>query len=112
MAILRKLPKGYEHKIDFTKYHHKAVYDYALTAAASFVVSSIENPTFYDALKVFFEKIYKEDKHFELDSGLLNGLTIKQLDKISTLHPKIKEDKGFIGNYFNKQFNEELSEEN
>ncbi len=39
-------------------------------------------------------------------------LTIKQLDKLAELEPKIRQDKIFIGSYFQKQFSEELSQEN
>jgi hypothetical protein len=34
------------------------------------------------------------------------------MDKLSSIYPDIKEDKNFIGAYFQKQFNDELSKEN
>jgi len=34
------------------------------------------------------------------------------MDKLASLHPKIREDKVFTGSYFQKQFSEELNQEN
>ena len=43
---------------------------------------------------------------------MCNMLTLKQMDRLAGLHPKLREDKVFIGSYFQKQFCEELSPEN
>jgi hypothetical protein len=34
------------------------------------------------------------------------------MDKLASLHPKIREDRVFTGSYFQKQFSEELNQEN
>ena len=39
-------------------------------------------------------------------------MTPKQLDKLAQLHDRIRNDEVYIGNYFQKMFFEELSEEN
>jgi hypothetical protein len=75
-------------------------------------VTDLQNPSFYEALKAFFLKEYTTNKYFELNQTLLDRLTVAQLDKLATLHPKIREDRVYIGSYFQKQFSEELSKEN
>jgi hypothetical protein len=65
-------------------------------------VSDLVNPKFWDSLGKYFEKEYTTNKHFELSQILLDRLTLKQLDKLATLHAKVREDKAFIGSYFQK----------
>eukprot|EP00347_Sterkiella_histriomuscorum_P016748 403352004 len=108
---LKRLPAGFEHKIDFTKYHVKAVGDWANSQGLN-KIADLTNESFYTALKGYFDLMFQKDKHFALSQSFCNALTLAQLDKIATLHPKIKEDKTFVGSYFNKQFHDELSQEN
>ena len=75
-------------------------------------MSDLVNPKFWESLGKYFEKEYTTNKHFELSQTMLDRLTLKQLDKLATLHAKVREDKAFIGSYFQKQFAEELSLEN
>ena len=75
-------------------------------------VSDLVNPKFWEALSKHLDKEYSTNKHFELSQTLLDRLTLPQLDKLATLHAKVREDKTFIGSYFQKQFAEELSLEN
>lgn len=65
-------------------------------------MSDLQNPTFYAALADFFTEEYKTNKHFELSQDLCDKLTLAQLDRFATLHPKIREDKVYIGSYFQK----------
>ena len=68
---------GFEHEIDFTKYHYRSVYyAYAVNGKFSKFVSDLQNDTFYEALKKFFENEYTTNKHFELDQNFLDKLTL------------------------------------
>ncbi|CDW90653.1 UNKNOWN [Stylonychia lemnae] len=108
---LRNLPEGWEHKLDFTQYHHKSVAFWAFCNSSR--ISDIQNDSFFESLKAFFNERYEQKKTFLLDHNFLRfGLTLQQLDRLGALHPKIKEDKHFIGSYFQKQFHDELSSEN
>lgn len=78
------------------------MYNFACDPSRSYIISDIENPTFYEVLAKYFEDAYKENRHFALNASFLNQLTLAQLDKIATLHPNIKDDKFFIGSYFQK----------
>jgi hypothetical protein len=69
----------------------------------------MENESFYESLKAFFEEKYEEDKYFIISDYLCQYLTLEQMDKLADLHQKIREDETFIGHYFQKYFAEELS---
>lgn len=75
-------------------------------------MTDLQNESFFERLKVFFEAEFPRNKHFELNQQLCDHLTLAQMDKLASLHPKIREDKVFTGSYFQKQFSEELNQEN
>lgn len=60
----------------------------------------MQNDSFFNQLKAFFEEEFQKNKHFELNQTFLDRLTLAQLDRLATLHPKIREDKVYIGSYF------------
>ncbi len=113
---INDLPKGLEHKIDFTLFKPEAVYHFAMSTYRAF---DIENPTFYTALKNFFVEAYTPPPHsraqfssFTIEPSFCNMLTLEQMDKVKAFMPeKIGEDLTFIGAYFQKVFHEELSSE-
>jgi hypothetical protein len=93
------MPNGFEHSIDFNNYNPKSVYNFANESSR---ISDLDNPTFYESLQNHFDEVFIKDKHFLLSQNLCNALTLKSLDKLASLHPKIKEDKNSIGSYFQK----------
>ena len=107
---IQRIPSGFEHEIDFSKYHHRSVYfSFATNGTFGKAISDLQNDSFYEALKKFFENEYLTNKHFELNQTFLDRLTLQQMDRLASLHVKIREDKLFTGSYFQKMFNEELS---
>ena len=66
-SSLSQLPNGFEHTLDFTKYHPKAVYElFSTNDVIGRWVSDMVNPKFWEALGKFLEKEYSTNKHFEL----------------------------------------------
>jgi hypothetical protein len=51
---LEKLPNGFEHEIDFTEFNPISVYNYTV-GRTNKKISDMENPTFYEGLKRYFE---------------------------------------------------------
>ncbi len=64
---LDRLPAGFEHTLDFTKYHPKAVYEqFANNESFGKRVSDLVNPKFWETIGKYLEKEYQANKHFEL----------------------------------------------
>ena len=68
------LPKGFEHIIDFTQYHSTSVYNWANSNTNK--VSDLQNQSFYDSLKVYFERQYEINKLFTVSQSLCDCMTI------------------------------------
>jgi len=104
------VPENWEHEIDFSKLK-KSTFE-------SFVqgqyerIANIENESFWGRLQVYIEESLKQDPYFQLQDHFYQKLTLKQMDKVKGLHPKIKDTATFVGSYFKKNFFEELSTEN
>lgn len=67
-VALQTIPEGFEHDLDFTKYFPRSVYStFAVGGKTGKRISDLQNDTFYESLKKFFETEYVNNKHFELD---------------------------------------------
>jgi hypothetical protein len=67
-VALGAIPDGFEHEIDFNKYFPRSVYyTFAVSGKSGKRISDLQNDTFYESLKNFFETEYTNNKHFELD---------------------------------------------
>ncbi len=100
------MPPGFEHDLDFTRFLPEAVYNFIWTTGRGF---DLINESLYVSLKQFFEEVYTRDKNKEINRKLCELLTIKQMERMRDMHPKVKNDMNFITVYFQKIFHEELS---
>eukprot|EP00347_Sterkiella_histriomuscorum_P022623 403337784 len=108
---IQVMPQSYDHKINFADYHMNAVHNFAIQYK-NLRVADIQNESFFQKIALFLHTQYTPNTYYNINGNLSNNLTLQQMDKLSSLVPQLKNDKNFIGAYFQKLFYEELSQEN
>jgi hypothetical protein len=71
-----------------------------------------DTPAFYERLKEYLLKEYKEKKYYEVNINMLKNMSLEQMEKLQQLVPQLKEDYGFANTLFQKQFYFELNVQN
>ena len=103
---LDSIPTSLLELVDFSKYKPDEVYYFAECQGNQ--VSDLANESYFQALKAHIEGVKRA---FSLSESLVASMTLQQLDKLASVCPKVKDEKVFIGSYFQKNFHEELSTE-
>jgi hypothetical protein len=99
---LLQIPSGFEHEIDYTKYHPAAVYHVFSNQRVKLLSDMGKHESLFNSFKKHFATQYdpKENLGFTLSQGFCDHMTLEQMDLLATLHAKIREDEVYIGCYF------------
>lgn len=75
-------------------------------------VADIDNPSFLNKLVSYCDQQWKNHNYFQIEQSWLDQLTLAQLEKLGSMHERVKDCKTYIGSVFQKKFHFELDPEN